>query len=189
MYTRDHLSDHRRITFRLDTEAQAQLPQIWATKKADWRKFSTLMGDRSSNFKPHRSCTAKTLDRETRLFYNDLEEVGLLIMVRPRQTNPWWSAELSLQRSKVRHLQQLVMKHRDDFSLCVQYKQARNNFCKAIRMAKKLSWKTFIEHASNLDGMLKLSRAILQKWQPQIRHLNKRDCYYTQTREEILPSS
>ena len=44
--TRDHLSDHRRITFRLDMEAQAQPSHVCATKKADWCKFSTLMGDR-----------------------------------------------------------------------------------------------------------------------------------------------
>ena len=57
--TKGHLSDHRRITFRLDLEAQAQPSQVWATKKADWCKFSTLMGDRSSNFRPHRFWTAK----------------------------------------------------------------------------------------------------------------------------------
>ena len=71
--TRDHLSDHRRITFMLDREAQAQPSQVWATKKADWCKFSTLMGDRSLNFRPYRFWTAKTLDRETRLFYCDLK--------------------------------------------------------------------------------------------------------------------
>ena len=175
--TRDHLSDHRRITFRLDMEAQAQPSQVWATKKADWCRFSTLMGDRSSNFRPHRFWTAKTLDRETRLFYNDLKycisKVCPKIKVRRRQTNPWWNADLSSQRSKVRHLQQQVMKHRDDFSLLVQYKQARNNFCKAIRVAKKLAWKSFTEDASNMDGMLKVSRAILQKRQPQVGHPKK----------------
>ena len=93
------------------------------------------------------------------------------IKVRRRQTNPWWNADLSSQRSKVRHLQQQVMKHRDDFSLWAQYKQARNNFCKVIRVAKKLAWKSFTEDASNMDGMLKVSRAILQKRQPQVWHL------------------
>ena len=132
----------------------------------------------------------KTLDRETRLFYGDLKycisRVCPKIKVRRRQTNPWWNADLSSQRSKVRHLQQQVMKHRDDFSLWVQYKQARNNFCKAIRMAKKLAWKSFTEDASNMDGMLKVSRAILQKRQPQVGHLKKRDGTYTQSRGEVL---
>ena len=64
------------------------------------------------------------------------------------------------------------MKPRDDFSLWVQYQQARNNFCKAIRVAKKLAWKSFTEDGSNMDGMLKVSRAILQKkatagWTPK----------------------
>ena len=108
--TRDHLSDHRRINFRLDMEAQAQPSQVWATKKADWCKFFTLMGDRSSNFRPHRFWAAKTLDREIRHLYHDLRycisKVCLMIKVRRRQTNPWWNADLSSQRSKVRHLQQ-----------------------------------------------------------------------------------
>ena len=105
------------------------------------------------------------LDKETRFFYHDLtyciSKVCLIIKVRRRQTDPWWNAELSTQRSKVRHLQQQVMKHRDDFSLWVQYKQVRNDFCKAIRKAKKLAWKYFTEDASNMDSMLKVSRAIL----------------------------
>ena len=148
------------------------------------------MGDRSSNFRPHRFWTAKTLDRETRLFYGDLKycisRVCPKIKVRRRQINPWWNADLSSQRSKVRHLQQQVMKHRDDFPLWVQYKQARNNFCKAIRVAKKLAWKSYTEDASNMDGMLKVSRAILQRRQPQVGHLKKRDGTYTQTRGEVL---
>ena len=74
------------------------------------------------------------------------------------------------------------MKHRDDLSLWVQYKQARNNFCKAIRLAKKLAWKSFTEDASNMNGMLKVSRAILQKRQTQVGHLKKRDGTYTQNR-------
>ena len=81
-----------------------------------------------------------------------------LIKVRHKQTNLWRSAELSLQRSKVRHLQQQVMKHRDDSVLRVQYKQARNNFRKAIRKAKKLSCKTFTGDVFNLDSMMKVSR-------------------------------
>ena len=125
------------------------------------------MGDRSPNFKPHRFWTTKTLDRETRLFYNDLKycisKVCLMIKVRRRQTNPWWNAELYTQRSKVRHLQQQVMKHRDDFSLWVQYKQVRNNFCKAIRKAKKLTWKSFTEDASNMDSMSRELRCSTQR--------------------------
>ena len=37
-----------------------------------------------------------------------------------------------------------------------------------------------------MDGMLKVSRAILQKRQPQVGHLKKRDGTYTQTRGEVL---
>ena len=53
----------------------------------------------------------------------------------------------------------------------------RNNFCKA-----KLAWKSFTEDVSNMDGMLKVSRAILQKRQPQVGHLKRRDGIYTETR-------
>ena len=78
------------------------------------------------------------------------------------------------------------MKHRDDFSLWVQYKQVRNNFSKTIRIAKKLAWKSFTEDVSNMEGMLKVSRAILQKRQPQVGHLIKRDGTYTQTRGVLV---
>ena len=53
-------------------------------------------------------------------------------------------------------------------------------------MAKKLAWKSFTEDASNMDGMLKVSRAILQKRQPQVGNLKRRDGTYTQTRGEVL---
>ena len=96
----------------------------WAFKKADWGKFSTLMGVRSSNFRPHRFWTADTLDREVRLLYNDLKscisKVCPKIRIRQKQANPWWSDDLSKQRRAVRQLQQQVMKHRDDFPLWVQ---------------------------------------------------------------------
>ena len=186
---RDHLSYHRRIIFWLDLETPAS-SWSWAFKKADWGKFFTLMGVRSSNFRPHRFWTADTLDREVRLLYNDLKscisKVCPKIRVRQKQANPWWSDDLSKQRRAVRQLQQQVMKHRDDFPLWVQYKKARNDFCSAIRKAKKRAWRSFTEDASNTDGMMKVARATLQHRTPQVGHLKKRDGNYTQSREEVL---
>ena len=182
---RDQLSDHRRITLRLDLEDSANT-YGWAFKKADWGKFSALMRDRSLNFRPHRFWTTDTLDREVRLLYCDLKscisKVCPKIRVRRKHTNPWWSDELTKQRRFIRQLQQQVMKHRDDFAQWVQYKKARNEFCSAIRKAKKLAWKSFAEDASNMDGMLRVSRAIFQQRPPQVGHLRKKDGTYTRTR-------
>ena len=115
---RNHLSDHRRISFWLDLETPAS-SRSWAFKKADWGKFSTLIGVRSSNFRPHRFWTADTLDREVRLLYYDLKscisKVCPKIRVRHKQANPWWSDDLFKERRAVRQLQQEVMKHRVDF--------------------------------------------------------------------------
>ena len=86
----------------------------------------------------------------------------------------------------VGQLQQQVMKHRDDFPLWVQYKKARNDFCSAIRKAKKQVWRSFMEDASNTDGMMRVARATLQHRTPQMGHLKKRDGNYTQSREEVL---
>ena len=69
---RDQLSDHRRITLRLDLEDPANT-HGWAFKKADWGKFSVLMRDRRLNFKLHRFWATDTLDREARLLYCDLK--------------------------------------------------------------------------------------------------------------------
>ena len=186
---RDHLSDHRWINFWLDLETPAS-SRSWAFKKADWGNFSTLMGVRSSNFRPHRFWTADTLDREVRLLYNDLKscisKVCPKIRVRHKQANPWWSDDLSKQKRAVRQLQQQVIKHRADFPLWVQYKKARNDFCSAIRKAKKQTWRSFAEDASNTDGMLRVARATLQHRTPQVGHLKKRDGNYTQSREEVL---
>ena len=187
--TRDQMSDHRRIIFRLDVEAYAP-SWGWVTKKADWCRFSSLMSDKSTNFRSHRFWTANTLDREVGSFYNDLKsclsKVCPRIRVRKRQTNSWWNDDLASQRRRVRHLQQQVMKDRENFALWVHYKEARNKFCSAIRKAKRLAWKSFTEEATSLDGMMKVSRAILQQRPPQVGHLRKQDGSYTQNRGEVL---
>ena len=148
------------------------------------------MRDRSLNFRPHRFWTTDTLDREVRLLYCDLKSCILKvcpkIRVRRKHTNPWCSDELTKQRRFIRQLQQQVMKHKDDFALWVQYKKARNEFCSAIRKAKKLAWKSFAQDASNMDGMLRVSRAIFHQRPPQVGHLRKRDGTYTRTRGEVL---
>ena len=107
-------------------------------------------------------------------------------MVRKRKTNHWWNEDLASQRSEVRKLQQQVMKHRDDFLLWNQYKDARNKFCLAIRKAKRSAWKTFTEKATNLEDMMKVSKAILHQRTPQVGHLRKPDGTYTQSRGEVL---
>ena len=80
------------------------------------------------------------------------------------------------------------MKHRDDFALWVQYKKARNEFCSTVRIAKKLAMKSFSEDASNMDGILRVSRAISQQRPPQVGHFRKKDGTYTSTRGEVLDS-
>ena len=94
----DHMSDHKRITFNLNLEADPD-PWVWVTKKADWNRFSSLMGERSQGFRPHRFWTFKTLDREVGLFHSDLRtcisRVCPRTKVRKRPKNPWWSDDLS----------------------------------------------------------------------------------------------
>ena len=187
--TRDQLSDHRRITFRVGLETQSP-SKGWATKKADWVKFSKVMGNKSDNFRPHGFWTVNTLEREVRFFYEDLRasisKVCPRIKVRQHQTNHWWSSELSSMRRKVRQLQQQVMKDRENFSLWVQYKRERNNFCSSIRKAKRLAWKSFTEDATSPEAMMKVAKAVLQQRAPQVGHLRKPDGSYTQTKGEVL---
>ena len=187
--TRDQLSDHRRITFRVGLETQSP-SKGWATKKADGVKFSKVMGNKSDNFRPHGFWTVNTLEREVRFFYEDLRasisKVCPRIKVRQHQTNHWWSSELSSMRRKVRQLQQQVMKDRENFSLWVQYKRERNNFCSSIRKAKRLAWKSFTEDATSPEAMMKVAKAVLQQRAPQVGHLRKPDGSYTQTKGEVL---
>ena len=184
-----HLSDHNRITYWLNLEPPNH-KWVWVTKKADWHRFSTLMGLKSKNFKPHKFWTTDTLDREVRFLQEDLKfclsKVCPRIRVKKKHRNPWWSEELSLQRRKVRHLQQMVMRNREDFSLWVHYKEARNKLCSAIRKAKRLSWRTFTEKTDSLEDMVKVSKAILQQRAPKLGHLLKQDGTYTQNKEEVL---
>ena len=183
------MSDHKRITFNLNLEADPD-PWVWVTKKADWIRFSSLMGERSQGFRPHRFWTFNTLDREVRLFHNDLRScisrVCPRIKVRKRPKNPWWSDDLSSQRREVRRLQQRHMKNKTDHETWCLYKTARNKFCSAIRKAKRQSWKSFTENAQSVEDVMKVSKAILQQRTPRLGHLLKPDGSYTQTKGEIL---
>ena len=112
--TRDHLSDHKRITYGLDLEVEAYT-RVWITMKADWPRFSALMRDKSNDFIPHRYWSQATLDREIKFFYEDLNSCvskvcHKTLAKRIFKKNSWWSNELSLQRREVRRLQQQIMR-------------------------------------------------------------------------------
>ena len=158
--------------------------------RADWGRFRSLMRERSLHFRPHNYWTAVTLEREVRFFYEDLRACLSTacpkIKVRKRRTNHWWNDDLTSQRRQVRRLQQQVMKQRDNFLLWNQYKEARNKFSSAIRKAKRLAWKVFTDKATNLEDMMKVSKAILHQRPPQVGHLKKPDGTFTQTRGEVL---
>ena len=148
------------------------------------------MREKSGNFNPHRYWSKSTLDREIKIFYEDLNfcvsRVCPKTQVKRRLKNPWWSDELSLQRREVRHLQQQTMRQKDDIHLLSQYRMARNNFCSAIRKAKRQSWKSFTEKADSMEDMMKVSKAILQKRSPRLGHLKKQDGTFTRNRREVL---
>ena len=186
---RDQMSDHRRISFGLNMEPPTRAP-IWVTKRADWPRFSDLMRKKSELFQPHKYWTPVTLDREVKILHEDLRDCMSKVcpktLVRRKRRNPWWSDELSLQRREVRHLQQKVMKDRENFPLWVHYKETRNKFCSAIRKAKRQSWKTFTEKTDSIEEMVKVSKAVLKQRTPKLGHLLKPDGNFTQNKGEIL---
>ena len=53
------------------------------------------------------------------------------------------------------------MKDRENFSLWIQYKRKRNNFCSSIRKAKRLAWKSFTEDATSPEAIMKVAKAVL----------------------------
>ena len=182
------ISDHTLITFRTLTKITNKV--TWNFRKADWNTFSECTKGLSENWKPVAEWTTKTIDDELISWYSDVYTAlqkscpktkgnGCAPNKRGR-TCPWWSKELeALKRTADKDYQYFRRWKRDSQNnpdsseeegdrLFEAKNISENAYKKAIRKAKRASWKKITSSLQNSAEMAKFCRGAFRKQRVQL---------------------
>lgn len=182
------ISDHRLITFILETEGEEQV--FSKTNKFNVRKL-----------KPERfnEVLSRKLMREYghvgAAVLNDAIERALEEtcpkVVKAKKGVPWWNPSLTRQRAKVRRLRARMQRCGDPGrrrALQEDFRRLRNSYSEEIRQAKKQSWARFISENANEDpyGFAYKLGASRLRLKEVMTNLRLGDGSYTSTTQETL---
>ena len=161
-------SDHRCIEYSISL-AETEKSQV---KKTDWVKFNSLLPTEEVRY---HAWSAHTIELEARLIHKcittALSSSTYMAPLKVKSAR-FWSNELHRQKMNVRKLEakwqsNKTIENRELFML------EKKAFQRAVRKAKRKSWKTFTDSISNPKGMAHLYRCLKGKTNESIGLLKK----------------
>ncbi|XP_018376742.1 PREDICTED: uncharacterized protein LOC108769974 [Trachymyrmex cornetzi] len=160
VFGRESKSDHRYVEIHLQSTRtqihKRSLPRAkrWATKKLEKDRFLAAIMIRTW---PKKEVGAiENLDEQAKFYQKALTEACDIAMPRtkprPRRAIPWWSEELDRLRQELTNARRQIKRLRrrrvspenEEIQQKIDgYRQARDNFGKAVRRAKAKAWEEF----------------------------------------------
>ena len=200
------LSDHSLITFSTLTTVKNNV--TWDFRKADWETFSKCTENLSKDWKPDSEWTKGTVDNELASWYTDVYAAlrencprtkghGCAPNKRGR-TCPWWSKELEALKRAADRDYQCFRRWKRDFlagsdSSIEEGEQlfdikniSEKAYKKAIRIAKRASWKKTTSSIQNPADMAKFCKGAFRKQRVSLGLVTRPDGQLTTSPEESM---
>ena len=161
-------SDHRCIEYRINLDET----QKCKVRKTDWVKFNSLLPTEEVRY---HAWSAHTIELEARLIHKAittaLSSSTYTAPLKVRSAR-FWTNELHKQKMNVKKLEAKWQSNKttENRLLFITEKKA---FQKAVRKAKRVSWKTFTDSISNPKEMAHLYRCLKGKTNESIGLLKK----------------
>lgn len=180
------LSDHQHIIYTVESldvcaEAAVRIP-----RKTNWAEYRRLLQlkitDTPQNLNSQRAVESAALHLTKAMLESYYECCPL---VNRKQSNPtsWWNGYIERLRVKAR---KLSSKARWNSDLRERYKEAQREYKKAIRFAKRKSWRSFCEEITSLPQATRLQKVLTRDRRVVDGSLVTNSGTLTQSDEEAL---
>ena len=182
-------SDHRLITFNLRTHVPEMEIKVRRWTVGDWSVFTKSL----DGFKPVMPLDGRWTREDvdwhaealTRDVHTALDRSHPKVRQKVRFPQIKWSDEMTHLKKEVKHAQSHFRMIRTPASHD-RLVEARKTLRKAIRRAKRQSWKEFLGSATDSAAIARISRILQNKQNHQLGMLRKEDGIMCSTPEESL---
>ena len=181
------LSDHNRITFKINSELPKSNAIFRNIRKTDWEKYKSTLNVEISKIK--NEFEFSELDDKAKLMENTIRK-SFEASNQPRTTKQsskpkWWNAELNrlkretqIYRNRYRRTPTEIKKNK--------WKETATQYKKEMNRAQKESWKAFCNELEDTSAIAKLQKLMKQDNRAKLGTIRKSDGNYTNTPEETL---
>ena len=189
VHSEDHFSDHKLISMqaRLSTPEPALSRNL---KKADWGKFKDLVETSLTSVEIPTLWTNSVIEGEVSRLMSVIEDVLDKVCPKTKRGSKahisnWWTPELDNLRTKILGFHTRARESRSDTDWDV-YKQEKKLYSKAIRKAKKESWKRFTGELANPKEVSRFTKIIRGGSQASIGLMKDKDGRQARSPEQSL---
>ena len=156
------LSDHRQIHFNVD--GGDSVPVVYRNpRRTDWELFQKTLSDKAGG-RIVRIMSTHDVETEVASIEEDMQQSYKIAcpekIWKPGKNAQWWNPELSRLRVQVRALWRRYRAFPDNANHWEDYKETRNSFKKAIREAKRDSWRRFCAGVEGPSAASRLYRLL-----------------------------
>ena len=154
----DTLSDHRRLSFQIQISSPQPVKLVRKLAKGDWPLFRQVLEARE--WTEPQVWTAQVVEEETRSLLADIRE-GLdaacpLVPVKPGKIR-WWNNDLAEMKHRCQLLFRVARKPTSSQEDWQAYKEQARQYYRAIRLAKRESYRLYVE---TMDGPRKTASLV-----------------------------
>ena len=180
------LSDHLHIRFEFPGRVSLR-EQIYNPKGTNWNLFRALVASKMDWQFSHNVRTVHEIDLAANLLQETLISSyhGSTIQRKQGRSRrvPWWNENLAKCRSEVRKLFNKAKAGRIDWEL---YRASLGRYNKAIRKAKRSSWRSFCSSVDSLPEAARLHKVLAKGQTSTAGLLKKTDGTFTQCQTETM---
>ncbi|XP_050548387.1 uncharacterized protein LOC126910029, partial [Daktulosphaira vitifoliae] len=143
-------SDHRLIEYKLNAGHLAKYSKPakrYNIKKADWNRFNATLEQEVAWYE--NEFLAGNIDKKVHIMQKVIGNAAKLAIPWGREINrpkpPWWDDKLQEIKRRVRSANKLYERNKVDNENIFKerYKRIRNEYTKALREKKRVSWRVF----------------------------------------------
>ena len=156
------LSDHAAIRFNISCQPPPSVRER-NFRKADWTKFASLLTEWPA---PPAFWNKETVESQCDILYTKINAALDITcpkrVIKNRIKLPWWKTNLDTTRREATKAHHINIKQPSEQNTA-RYKTARRAHYRAIRTAKRESWKTFVSGTEDQKNSALLSKIVQNK--------------------------
>ena len=178
-------SDHRMIELKVNF-ASNTLPLTRNIRRTDWFKYESYIINSLPNILLFQECNLSEKAEQLETALTTAYEKACPMPKKTRQNKPkWWNKEVSKAKNIYEKYHRKYRIEKSD-SNHAEMRSSHNDYKRAIKTAKRDSWRKFCSDIDNLPDTAKLNKIIQIGKNRELGTVRKSDDTFTETPKETL---
>ena len=181
---KETFSDHRRIEFTFGATLVEDNSKYRNIRKTMWLGYKETLASKVENINFSQDLDEAAMQLEEAIIYA-YEKNSKEVKVTVRKDPPWWTAELSRRKKKVRICKQRYEKYRTEDNL-EKYAEIRRLYKSEVRIAKSVGWQRLCTETKDLTVTARIQKVLKMGRKQELGTVRDLSGKFTTTPEQTL---